>query len=327
MKLSIVIPVFNGEKFVENAYRYVLRQEISDFELIFIDNNSIDNSLELLRKIKKQDKRVMLLKETTQGAAAARNKGLGYAKGDYIYFFDVDDELFPNALKALMEVLENDEMLDSVFGNIIKTHKHIEDIVLPHESLEIIINHNQYWGIRWLDYGTLPGTPSFLHRKRVFEKTGNFNTTLLLGEDAAFLVKLGMECNIAHIDKYVMLYHRHQDSTVSRQNKVQAHKVFTYWEPLVQEHIPYYITTQTPLEFRKKILFKTYGSVAKMIALTEGYKARCELKEKLLTQIRPLKIPFLHRPFISMITISGSINLYKIYLFYVVRSYLKYCLK
>lgn len=327
MKITIIVPVFNGEKFVENAYRQILKQEVPHFEIIFVDNNSTDGSLALLREIERQDKRVVVIKETIQGAAAARNKGLRYGNGDYIFFFDVDDELFPNSLKVLLKVLEDHDTIDSVFGNHIKTNKHIGDITIPYESLEITIRPTPYWGVRWLDYSTLPGTPSFLHRKRVFEKIGMFNTALLLGEDAAFLVKLGMECNIVHIDKYVMLYHRHKDSTVSKQNKIQPDKVFTYWEPLVHDHIPYYTTTKTPLEFRKKLLFKVYGSVAKMIALTNGYKDRRELKETLLTQIKPLKFPCWHRPFLSVIVMSGSIHFYKVYLFYVVRPYLRYCSK
>ncbi|MBF31813.1 MAG: hypothetical protein CL529_11650 [Aequorivita sp.] len=327
MKLSIIIPVYNGNKFIDNAYQYVLDQKVTDFELIFINNNSGDNSLQLLKKIQMQDERVILLKESIQGAAAARNKGLKYATGSYVYFFDVDDELFPNALNTLIEVLEKNAEIDSVFGNIVKSRKHIEDVTIPNETLKVTIHPEKYWGIRWLDYSTLPGTPSFVHRKRVFEKIGNFNTSLLLGEDAAFMVKLGMECTVAHIDKFVMLYHRHEESTVSKQNKVQKEKVFTYWEPLIHEHIPYYNTTKTPHEFKKKILFKTYGSLAKMIALTKGYKARITLKNKLLLEIRPIEIPLLHKPFISLITVSGSLNLYKLYLFYVVRPYLKYCLK
>ena len=51
MKLSIIIPVYNGNKFIDNAYQYVLDQKVTDFELIFIDNNSGDNSLQLLKKI------------------------------------------------------------------------------------------------------------------------------------------------------------------------------------------------------------------------------------------------------------------------------------
>jgi len=324
MKISMIIPVFNGAGFIENAYQQLLDQNLSDFEIVFVDNNSTDDSIAIINQIKSRDTRVVLLREKIQGAAAARNKGLTYAKGDYIYFFDVDDELFYDALNVLKDVLENHEDIDSVFGNSIKSRNHIKDVSLPNETLKVSIKDRCYWGIRWMNYGTLPGTPSFLHRKSVFDKIGHFNTALRLGEDAAFMVKLGMECRVAYIDKYIMLYYRHADSTVSKQNKVQPHKVFTYWEPLIKEHIPYYSTHETPLEFKKKILIRAYGYPAKMIALTKGFNKRCELKATLISQIRPIKTPVLHRPFISLIVLTGNINVYKMYFYYVVKPWIQY---
>ena len=264
------------------------------------------------------------MEEQEQGAAAARNKGLLHSSGGYVYFFDIDDDLFPDALRTLQNVLDANDAIDSVYGKSVKSRTRIALLELDEEeSLQVQTFERPHLGIRWMDYGTLPGTPSFLHRKRVFEKVGNFNTALKLGEDAAFLVKLGMECTLAFIDKYVMMYYRHPNSTVSKQNQRQPYKEFTYWQPLVLEHIPYYVHHSVPKEFKKKLLLKTYGYLAKMIARTQGYHNRKLLKKQLFAQIKPLTVPILLRPFIWLITVSGSLNVYKAYFFYVLPLYLK----
>ena len=322
--VSIIIPVYNGELFINNAYQLLINQKLQDFEIIFVDNNSTDSSLNIIRNIIKIDKRVCLYKEQIQGAASARNKGLNYAKGEFIYFFDVDDELFDNALNALLDVLINNENLDSVYGNTIKSNKSLkETISLDEDTYKLSIPKPNYWGIRWMNYGTLPGTPSFLHRKRVFNIVGNFNPELRLGEDAAFHVKLGLECKIAHLDKKVLLYYRHESSTVSSQNKIEA-KEFTYWEPLIKEHIPYLISKEVPIEFKKEVLIRVYAYIPKMLVLTNGFSNRRQLKKKLLQEIKPLNIPFFIKIFINLVVLSGSLNLYKFYFFYILKPFIKH---
>ena len=122
--ISIIVPVFNGEYFIETAYKNILNQNLTNFELIFIDNNSTDASVAKINKIQHKDSRVSLYEETTQGAAAARNKGIKNARGEFIHFFDVDDRLFDGALIALKKVLDNYPKVESVFGKIITITMH-----------------------------------------------------------------------------------------------------------------------------------------------------------------------------------------------------------
>lgn len=325
--ISIIIPVFNGESFIKDAYETIIKQNLSKIEIIYVDNNSTDNSIKIINDIIKKDDRVFLYKEPIQGAASARNRGLKYCNGDFIYFFDVDDELFDNALNSLLEILINDYSLDSVHGNTLKSNLKLGELKnIPKSSNNITIPNPHYWGIRWMHYGTLPGTPSFLHRRRVFSKIGKFNAQLKLGEDAAFHVKLGMECKIAHIDRNILLYYRHQKSTVSNQNKKQA-KVFTYWQPMILEHIPYLVTHNVPLAFKIEVLKRVYAYIPKMLALTNSFSKRIQLKKKLLTEIKPLKVSLFLQIFYSLVVITGSLNLYKFYAYYISPYYIKYFIK
>lgn len=325
--ISIIIPVFNGQLFIKDAYELLMDQNLPEFEIIFVDNNSTDNSRTLINDILKTDPRVFLYNEFEQGAASARNTGLNQAKGEFIYFFDVDDELFKNALNALLEVLIKNENLDSVHGNTVKSKLKLKDTKIKlTDTYKLTIREPYYWGLRWMTYSTLSGTPSFLHRKHVFDKIGSFNPQLKLGEDAAFHVKLGMECQVAHLDKNILLYFRHPQSTVSTQNNKQE-KVFTYWEPLIHEHIPYLLTHEVPIAFKKKVLVRVYGSIPHMLFLTKGYEQKKLLKKKLLQEIKPLKTPVFLRPFINIVMLSGNVNAHKVYVYYVLKYYMKYVVK
>lgn len=91
IKVSIIIPVFNTEKYLECCLKSVLDQTLSDIEVICVDDGSRDNSLKILQRIRKNDKRVVILKQKQSGAATARNSAIKVAKGEFICFMDSDD--------------------------------------------------------------------------------------------------------------------------------------------------------------------------------------------------------------------------------------------
>lgn len=89
--VSIIIPVYNSEKYLVPCIESVLNQTFTNFELLLIDDGSIDQSAEIGRHYQEKDKRVRLIQQKNAGASAARNRGLEEARGDYIMFVDSDD--------------------------------------------------------------------------------------------------------------------------------------------------------------------------------------------------------------------------------------------
>jgi len=324
LKVSVIIPVYNGAKFIEKAYQQLINQRLESVEYIFIDNNSTDNSLKIIQHLQKENRRVKLFEEKVQGAASARNKGLKEARGNYIYFFDVDDQLYPSALTSLMKVLDEYE-IDSVFGKSIRSCKNIDETQKPEsDTNKINIFRNKELGYLWFQhYGKLPNPPSFMHKKKVFNKIGFFNPELLLGEDAAFHIKLGLDCTVASLDKYITLYYRHSESTVSKQNKKQPHRVFTYWEPLIKEHLPYALKN-SDLKFKKLTLNRLFGFIAKMLFLTKGYNNSVALRKRVALEILPVKIPIVFKVIYTLLTFIKSEYLYKFFVFYIVERGVKY---
>lgn len=97
IKISIIIPIYNVDKYLKQCLDSILAQTFQNFEIICIDDGSVDNSFEILKEYKQKDNRFTILQQPHKGASEARNQGIKLAKGKYILFLDSDD-YFENTL-------------------------------------------------------------------------------------------------------------------------------------------------------------------------------------------------------------------------------------
>lgn len=104
-KFSVVVPVFNSSEYLASCIDSLLNQRYKNFEVIFVDDGSSDDSVGVINKYVEIDPRIRLISQENQGAAAARNKGLKYATGDYVLFLDSDDWLDVRALEKINSLL------------------------------------------------------------------------------------------------------------------------------------------------------------------------------------------------------------------------------
>lgn len=102
-KVSIIIPIYNAEEYLEKCVESVLNQTEKDIEVILVDDGSKDNSLKICRSYSERDKRVRVIHQENAGVSAARNKGIKIASGKYIGFVDSDDWIEPDMYKTLLE--------------------------------------------------------------------------------------------------------------------------------------------------------------------------------------------------------------------------------
>jgi glycosyltransferase involved in cell wall biosynthesis len=103
MKISVIVPIFNTEKYLERCIESILSQTYSDFEVILVDDGSTDSSLEIAERYAKADTRVKVLHKENGGSSSARNLGIKNAAGDYFSFIDSDDYIEPFMLERLSE--------------------------------------------------------------------------------------------------------------------------------------------------------------------------------------------------------------------------------
>lgn len=99
--ISVIVPVFNSEEYLNSAIDSILKQSFSNFELVLVNDGSVDGSRKICESFTDQDKRVKLVNKNNGGVSSARNAGLKNSKGNYIFFVDADDILLPDALENL----------------------------------------------------------------------------------------------------------------------------------------------------------------------------------------------------------------------------------
>ena len=324
MKLSVVIHVYNGADFIQKSYNSILNQELEDFEILYVDNNSVDTSVLEINKIVSQDSRVQLLIQSKQGAAPARNLGIVNAKGTYIYVFDVDDEIYPDALKQMINVLDGNKDVAAVFGKMVKSHLGIGQTTKPDdETGTVVVKEFPYWGLLWFSsLKSVVGPPAFLYRKTVFDTIGMYNESIKNNEDTALDIKLGMTQQIAFIDRYVYLYFKHEDSTI-QQSKRQMPRAFMIWPRLVKEHLPFYLTHETPQKFKSLLFSQLFQSMGRQLVFTKGLGERKRLKHQLLGEVKDISIPFSIQLYLSILVILPSEPLRKVYGYHVVPNAVK----
>lgn len=130
--VSIVIPVYNVQDYVYDSIKSVLNQTFQSLEIIIVNDGSTDDSLENIKMAIKGDSRVRLISQPNQGLSAARNTGLSKAQGDYIYFFDSDDLLNVNLIKASMNQFKLFPNAGAVvFGNTTSRNMEIAESHTP----------------------------------------------------------------------------------------------------------------------------------------------------------------------------------------------------
>jgi glycosyltransferase involved in cell wall biosynthesis len=115
-QISVILPVFNAESTLNRAINSVLNQTSGEFELIIIDNNSTDNSLNIARIASEKDARIRVFKESRQGVVHAFNKGLKNAFAPFIARMDADDEMISRRLRLQVDFLQNNPDVDAVAG-------------------------------------------------------------------------------------------------------------------------------------------------------------------------------------------------------------------
>lgn len=114
-KISVIMPVYNAEKYLRECMDSMLGQTLGDFEMFCINDGSTDKTAAILAEYAAKDARVKLLATNHVGAYKARREGLRQAVGEFIYFMDADDALKTNAFKELMELADREHLDEIVF--------------------------------------------------------------------------------------------------------------------------------------------------------------------------------------------------------------------
>ena len=104
--ISVIVPVYNVEKYLKESLRSIFRQSFNNFELICVDDGSTDSSGKILDELASENPVMQVFHTENHGLSAARNYGLSYAKGEYIVFIDSDDSITPDYLEIFYNEMD-----------------------------------------------------------------------------------------------------------------------------------------------------------------------------------------------------------------------------
>ena len=178
-KISVVLPVYNGSKYLSSAIESVLNQTVADFELIIIDDCSTDSSPDIIEKFIQTDERVSYYRNTQNlKLPMSLNKGFSLAKSDYLTWTSCDNVYLPNAFEKMLEVLEADKSIGLVYSSmkIINENDNEQGCIEAGPASHLIFRN-------------VVGA-CFLYRSTIAKLAGDYNPNLFLCEDYEYWLRI-----------------------------------------------------------------------------------------------------------------------------------------
>jgi len=217
IEFSIIIPVYNAEKFLSRCIESVLNQTFNNFELILINDGSTDNSGKVCDKYALQDNRIKIFHQKNSGVSAARNLGLENVQGEWVLFIDADDWVESNCLEIINNKIQFTEADLYRFGLRRLNDEKIRYVGCPPNT----VKDNKSF-IKSKNYRPTGCTYAF---KNSIIKEWNFRFPIELkrAEDQTFLLKyISKIRNVVLINKILYNYWDHPDSTVNQQTDIHS---------------------------------------------------------------------------------------------------------
>lgn len=276
--ISIVIPVYNAEKYLGGCLNSIQNQTYKNFEVILVNDGSIDHSETICKEFVEVDTRFRYFLKVNGGASSARNFGLDHVTGDFITFIDADDWVDENHLEVLINNIKenNSDMavssikkFDNVSSFEFRVYSNQEKYLLNYNKL----NREEFLVI----------LPKLIHASnsykiavsKLFKKElvsdVRFDESIIYGEDLEFFFKLYVNINsISYVDEVTYIYRLHDESSSSKFGQLHTEqelaiykKMYEKIEELDLPTIHYYTTISDLLEFRRdylenRVLFNEY---------------------------------------------------------------------
>lgn len=208
--ITVIIPVYNAEKYLKRTIKSVINQNYEEWEIIAVNDGSTDNSLNILQEFSELDSRIHIISKENSGAGAARNEGLKYAKGEYVVFLDSDDYISKEYFSLLSKKNE-----DVVFVDVMRKNEDSSKYSI--EKMSKYRNYCKEDIIRFQMTGEMPwgGCRKAVKRNLILNNKILYSEHQV-GEEAIYSFEiLNKAENIGFIDKPLYCYNVH-DGSLSR---------------------------------------------------------------------------------------------------------------
>lgn len=218
--ISIVIPIYNKERYIRNTINNILQQTYQNFEIIIINDGSTDNSLPIVQSF--IDKRIHIFSQLNSGVSDARNLGIKRAQYSYIAFCDADDEWMPDHLMHITQLIQNypDAGLLSTGRVCYQNEKEIDKIYFSNISQSMFIVKDICSCMEKVI------TSSICIKKEAIQKVGGFKSQIKNGEDLDLWIRIASSYKVAYYNIPSVKYIANSINNASQ----NIDQYFPYWE-------------------------------------------------------------------------------------------------
>lgn len=210
--ISIVIPLFNKEMHIKDTINCVLSQTFQHFELIIVNDGSIDNSASIVSNF--DDKRIILVNQENQGVSAARNRGVKESNYEYIAFLDADDYWTSNHLEVLVSLIvgykQDADVFVTNFARKYSDDRIIENRLRSDLPIGVIKNYFKEASKKAVIHSSC-----VCISKGAYNKVGGFDTRMTIGEDLDLWTRLARNYNIAYSPEVTEYYVQDSENNCS----------------------------------------------------------------------------------------------------------------
>jgi glycosyltransferase involved in cell wall biosynthesis len=212
---SVIIPLYNKEKYIENALISIINQNFADFEIIIVNDGSTDKSIEKVKPFLTNKIR-LIEHENNKGLSATRNTGINNANAEFVTFLDADDLWLPTFLEAIKNLISNFPQASIFATNIVQIYpeKQIETGIISKELPENYKGIINFFKLN-LKQGIYTAC-SVCYRKSVFDIVGNFDETITFSEDLDFNIRVNLKYILAYDNEVHMQYFMETDNQLTR---------------------------------------------------------------------------------------------------------------
>ncbi|WP_313803840.1 glycosyltransferase family 2 protein [Flavobacterium sp.] len=215
--VSIIIPVFNSEKFIEETLQSISNQNYSDWECILVDDGSTDNSWEIMQRFVVNDTRFKSYKRPDnlpKGANSCRNFGFEQSKGECINWFDSDDVMLENFLSVKMDVMNN------ALKMVIASGSFADESLKQQKAIPLVLKSTLY--LDYIGWKLKVLTPSILFKREFLVDKELFSHKIKKGQEMEFFSRIFFDVSpddYVIVDKSTYLYRSHENSSTA-QNQI-----------------------------------------------------------------------------------------------------------
>lgn len=226
IKISVIVPAYNVEKYIEKTLRSIMEQTLKDIEIIVINDGSKDSTLSIIKKIMLEDNRIVLIDKKNGGVSQARNDGIKIAKGEYISFIDGDDwiekdffeDCYKYGVENKLDMIACDMSLDYIRKNRSKFRFEFKT--------DKIISGKEYLDF-YYDNDVIRGVANKIIKKEIFIKNDLFFLEdVPSGEDMNLTIKLGYV--ISRVGKINKAYYHYIQYSQSVTKQDSSEKMLPY---------------------------------------------------------------------------------------------------